>query len=153
LAPIVKGRKGEYKQVFEDLRRAGYVRARVDGEVRDLGEEIELDKYKMHTIEAVVDRIVIHHGGQSEGATGTNGAGGVGASTSRLKLVAEARAAYGAQKRAESGAASGGAAGGEAANGASAPSGADAQAPGNPDDTQRARIADSVETTLKLGGG
>ncbi len=61
LAPIVKGRKGEYRNVFEDLRKAGYVRARVDGEIRDLSDEIELDKYKIHHIEAVVDRLVIRH--------------------------------------------------------------------------------------------
>ncbi|HEX8034633.1 MAG TPA: excinuclease ABC subunit UvrA, partial [Ktedonobacterales bacterium] len=61
LAPLVRGRKGEYKQVFEEMRRAGYVRVRVDGEVRDLSEDIELDKYKQHTIEVVVDRLVIRH--------------------------------------------------------------------------------------------
>ncbi len=63
LAPLVRGRKGEYKQVFEDMRRAGYVRVRVDGETRDLSEDIELDKYKQHTIEVVVDRLVIRHEG------------------------------------------------------------------------------------------
>src|SRR5499427_6458144 len=46
LAPLVQGRKGEYRHIFEDVRRAGYVRVRVDGEVRDVNEEIELDKYK-----------------------------------------------------------------------------------------------------------
>jgi excinuclease ABC subunit A len=61
LSPLVRGRKGEYKQVFEDMRRAGYVRVRVDGETRDLSETIELDKYKQHTIEVVVDRLIIHH--------------------------------------------------------------------------------------------
>ena len=72
LAPLVRGRKGEYKSVFEDMRRAGYVRVRVDGEVRDLSEEIELDKYKQHTIEVVVDRLVIRHAaaGSAEGADG-----------------------------------------------------------------------------------
>ena len=65
LAPLVRARKGEYKNIFEDMRRAGYVRVRVDGEVRDLGEDIELDKYKQHTIEVVVDRLVIHHAGEA----------------------------------------------------------------------------------------
>ncbi len=59
LAPLVQGRKGEYKNVFEDMRRSGYVRVRVDGQILDLGEEIELDKQKKHTIEVVIDRLII----------------------------------------------------------------------------------------------
>jgi len=59
LAPVVRGRKGEYAKVFEDARRSGYVRARVDGITFDLGEEIRLDKNKKHHIEIVVDRLVI----------------------------------------------------------------------------------------------
>jgi excinuclease ABC subunit A len=59
LAPVVRGRKGEYRHVFEDARRAGYVRVRVDGEVHDLGDDISLDKYKKHDIEIVVDRLVM----------------------------------------------------------------------------------------------
>jgi excinuclease ABC subunit A len=59
LAPIIKDRKGEHQKVLEDLRKAGYVRGRIDGEVRDLDANIELEKYKMHTIEAVIDRLVI----------------------------------------------------------------------------------------------
>jgi excinuclease ABC subunit A len=59
LAPVVRGRKGEYRHVFEDARRAGYVRVRVDGQVRDLGEEIALDKKRKHDIEIVVDRLVL----------------------------------------------------------------------------------------------
>ncbi len=58
LAPVIKGRKGEYHKVFEDARKAGFVRVRVDGKVRDLDEEISLDRYKMHDIEVVVDRLV-----------------------------------------------------------------------------------------------
>ncbi|MFA5079462.1 MAG: excinuclease ABC subunit UvrA, partial [Dehalococcoidia bacterium] len=81
LAPLIRDRKGEHLQVFDDLKKAGFVRVRVDGYVRDLSEVIQLDKNKKHTLEAVVDRIV----------TG--------------------------------------------------------------DDGNRARIADSVETALKLGGG
>ncbi|MEO8286955.1 MAG: excinuclease ABC subunit UvrA [Chloroflexota bacterium] len=67
LAPIIKDRKGEHQKVLEDLRKAGYVRARIDGEVRDLDTTIDLEKYKMHTIEAVVDRLVVH------APEGTNG--------------------------------------------------------------------------------
>jgi excinuclease ABC subunit A len=61
LAPLVKGRKGEYRQLFDDLRKQGYVRARVDGTVRDLSDPIDLDKNKKHTIEVVVDRLIIRH--------------------------------------------------------------------------------------------
>jgi len=59
LAPLVKDRKGHHQAVFEDVRKAGFVRVRVDGRVYDVEEEIDLDRYKMHTIEAVVDRLVI----------------------------------------------------------------------------------------------
>jgi excinuclease ABC subunit A len=62
LAPIVRGRKGEYRQVFEDLRREGYVRVRVDGEMRDLSEEIVLQKTLKHDIEVVVDRLIRKEG-------------------------------------------------------------------------------------------
>ncbi|HLW48420.1 MAG TPA: excinuclease ABC subunit UvrA [bacterium] len=60
LGPIVRGRKGEYRQLFQDLRRQGFVRVRVDGALYDLGEEIALDKNRKHTIEVVVDRLVVH---------------------------------------------------------------------------------------------
>ena len=59
LAPLVKARKGHHQAIFEDVRKAGFVRVRVNGQVRDVDEEIELDRYKMHTIEAVVDRLVV----------------------------------------------------------------------------------------------
>ena len=59
LAPIVRGRKGEYKQTFEEIRQEGFTRVRVDGIVRTLYEEIELVKQKKHTIEIVVDRVVV----------------------------------------------------------------------------------------------
>jgi excinuclease ABC subunit A len=65
LAPLVRSRKGEYTRLFEEMRRKGYVRVRVDGEVRDLEEEIALDKKKKHTIEVVVDRLVIREGVQA----------------------------------------------------------------------------------------
>ncbi|MGD8903980.1 MAG: excinuclease ABC subunit UvrA [Anaerolineae bacterium] len=68
LAPLIKDRKGEHRKVFDDVRKLGYVRVRVNGEVRDVDEEIELDRYKMHTIEAVVDRLIVRHGnGDSNG--------------------------------------------------------------------------------------
>jgi excinuclease ABC subunit A len=59
LAPVVRGRKGEYKKLFFDLQRQGYSRVRVNGTVRELGEEIELDKKRKHTIDVVVDRLVV----------------------------------------------------------------------------------------------
>ncbi|MBI4317939.1 MAG: excinuclease ABC subunit UvrA [Chloroflexi bacterium] len=59
MAPMVRDRKGEHQQIFEDARRAGYVRVRVDGVIRELGEEFDLDKNKKHTIEVVVDRLVV----------------------------------------------------------------------------------------------
>lgn len=65
LAPLIRDRKGEYQAVFDDLRKAGYVRVRVDGRIYDLSEEFQLDKYKKHTIEAVVDRLVIGQSDQS----------------------------------------------------------------------------------------
>ena len=62
MAPLIRDRKGEYQQVFMDLRKAGYVRVRIDGEVHDLSEEFLLDKKKKHSIEAVVDRLVVGQG-------------------------------------------------------------------------------------------
>jgi excinuclease ABC subunit A len=59
LAPVIKGKKGHHEKVFEDVRKAGFVRARVDGEVRDLEEEITLDRYGIHDIEVVIDRLII----------------------------------------------------------------------------------------------
>ncbi len=58
-APVVRGRKGEYAKVFEDARKSGYVRVRVDGSMYDLSEEIKLDKNIKHHIEIVIDRLVI----------------------------------------------------------------------------------------------
>ena len=62
LAPIVRGRKGEYRKELLEMRKAGYVRARIDGEIVDLGEDITLDKQKKHTIEIIVDRLVMKPG-------------------------------------------------------------------------------------------
>lgn len=62
LAPIVKGKKGEQQKVFEGLRRGGYVRVRVDGEIRDLAEDIPLAKTKKHDIDVVIDRLICRKG-------------------------------------------------------------------------------------------
>src|SRR5512145_1472256 len=66
LAPLVRARKGTYQAVFEEIRKAGFTRARVDGTVHSLDDEISLDRYKQHTIEAVVDRLVISNNGDKE---------------------------------------------------------------------------------------
>jgi excinuclease ABC subunit A len=73
LAPLIKDRKGHHQAIFEDVRKAGFVRVRVDGEVRDVDEEIALDRYKMHTIEAVVDRLIIPEDDGAGGAPSENG--------------------------------------------------------------------------------
>ncbi len=168
LAPLVRGRKGEYKQVFEDMRRQGYVRVRVDGEVRDLSESIELDKYKQHTIEVVVDRLVIHHNATDLSTNGANHHDGEtgnglrslnaldsvaeyngGASANGLRKVAERSVSYVADET-------------DADRAETYPTLTDDGAPGanghapqtpDPETSQRGRVTDSVETTLKLGGG
>ena len=66
LAPVIEDRKGEYLAVFDEIRRQGFVRVRVDGEVRDLDETITLEKNKKHTIEVVVDRVIVRHDEGSE---------------------------------------------------------------------------------------
>jgi len=62
LAPVVRGKKGEHQKVLEDIRKNGYTRVRIDGQVQDITDEIKLEKNKKHTIEAVIDRIVIKEG-------------------------------------------------------------------------------------------
>jgi len=59
LAPVVRGRKGEYRQVIEDIRKQGFVRVRVDGRLYEVSDDIEMDRYKQHTIEVVVDRLIV----------------------------------------------------------------------------------------------
>ena len=60
LAPVVRGKKGEHQKILDDAKKAGFVRARIDGVMADLEEAVKLDKQKKHTIEIIVDRIVIH---------------------------------------------------------------------------------------------
>src|SRR5437763_1818385 len=62
LAPVVRGRKGEFRKELEKLHKDGFVRARIDGEMRQLDEEIKLDKRKNHIIEVVVDRLLMKEG-------------------------------------------------------------------------------------------
>lgn len=62
LAPVVKGRKGHYRELFEQIRKQGYTKVRVDGEILDLVAKMQVDRYKIHDIEIVVDRIVVESG-------------------------------------------------------------------------------------------
>ncbi len=143
LAPLIQGRKGEYKNIFEEMRRSGYVRVRVDGKIYDLSDEIELDKQKKHTIEVVVDRLVIHK--RQEVSTPVEG------TTESFqqeeldelqpyKRVAERPALYdvNAEREVEPG-----------EDGAKA----DQTLKEEIDPSFRQRVADSLETTLKLGSG
>ena len=62
LAPVIRGKKGEHRKVIEDIRKEGFVRVRVNGEVRGVDEDIALERYKIHSIEIVVDRLIIRPG-------------------------------------------------------------------------------------------
>ncbi|HKF37239.1 MAG TPA: excinuclease ABC subunit UvrA [Ktedonobacteraceae bacterium] len=143
LAPLVQGRKGEYKNIFEEMRRSGYVRVRVDGKIYDLSDEIELDKQKKHTIEVVVDRLVIHK--RQQVSTPVEGTPASFQQEERdelqpYKRVAERPVLYdvNAEREVEPG-----------EDGAKAD-----QAPKEElDPSFRQRVTDSLETTLKLGGG
>jgi excinuclease ABC subunit A len=66
LAPLVRGRKGTYQNVFEEIRKAGFARVRVDGTLFNIEDEITLDRYKIHNIEAVIDRLVLQAGDTEE---------------------------------------------------------------------------------------
>jgi excinuclease ABC subunit A len=103
LGPVIKDRKTEGDRVFDQIRRGGFARIRVDGEQMDLAETRPLDKYKRHSIDVVVDRFIVRHGGSSDGGSEDSG-------TTAAEGSAEAR----------------------------------------PD---AARLADSVETALRLGEG
>jgi excinuclease ABC subunit A len=71
LAPLVRERKGTYQAVFDEIRKAGFVRARVDGDTFSLDEEFNLERYKKHTIEAVVDRVILRAHDEEEEAKAT----------------------------------------------------------------------------------
>lgn len=64
LSPIVRGKKGEYKKEIDDLRSKGFVKVKIDGEIRDLGDEIKLDKKKRHDIDVIVDRLTLKEGSE-----------------------------------------------------------------------------------------
>jgi excinuclease ABC subunit A len=128
MAPLIRDRKGEHLGVFEDARKAGFVRVRVDGRVYDLAEDIQLEKNKKHTIEVVVDRLVIRQGEEASRQVDKEAG----------SRKAEEQRSGGAEERGS----------GDEAKSPLPPS-VSAPLPA-PD---RARIADSIETALKLGAG
>jgi len=134
LAPLIQGRKGEYKNVFEDMRRSGYVRVRVDGKILELSDEIELDKQKKHTIEVVVDRLVIRKNKHDEQEQ---------TKRPQLKRVAEPATMYevNAAQIAH-----------RDEDGIDEPDIAELRHE-EIDPAFRQRLSDSLETTLKLGNG
>ncbi|MCM3763347.1 excinuclease ABC subunit UvrA [Neobacillus niacini] len=89
LAPVVSGRKGQHIKVFEDIKKQGFVRVRVDGEMLDLGDDIELDKNKKHTIEVVVDRIVVKDGVAARVADSLETALGLGEGKVIIDVIGE----------------------------------------------------------------
>ena len=140
LAPLVTGRKGEYKSIFEEMRRSGYVRVRVDGKIYDLSEEIDLDKQKKHTIEVVVDRLVIHKRPKSSLSDISHQEGRN--ELQPFKQVAERPTLYDVN------------AGRDGQSGEDRAGDEQLQVQQEEvDSSLRQRVADSLETTLKLGNG
>ena len=90
LAPIVRGRKGEYRKELQSLRKAGFVRARIDGKLVDLGDDIPLDKKRTHTIEVVVDRLVVRAGVEKRLADSLEVAFAQGGDVAKVELLAGA---------------------------------------------------------------
>ncbi|HYK84338.1 MAG TPA: excinuclease ABC subunit UvrA [Ktedonobacteraceae bacterium] len=149
LAPLVQGRKGEYKNIFEEMRRSGYVRVRVDGTIMELSDEIDLDKQKKHTIEVVVDRLVIRKGQKAIQAPRAEAQSDEMpfplSQRSSLKKVAERPSLYDVNATDEQ-------IGGNE-DGAKAIEETAQAASENVDPAFRQRLTDSLETTLKLGSG
>jgi excinuclease ABC subunit A len=149
LAPLVRSRKGEYRSLFEDLRKSGYVRVRVNGQVRDLSEDIELDRYKQHTIEVVVDRLIVRHAPAGSDGSGEDEETAHIEEEPKLRFVAERRSLYDVRRLEPD---VDGPHEDEAEDAGEAP--APQPRPAVKKDTSfRQRVADSVETTLKLGSG
>ncbi|HWS84962.1 MAG TPA: excinuclease ABC subunit UvrA, partial [Ktedonobacteraceae bacterium] len=140
LAPLVQGRKGEYKNIFEEMRRSGYVRVRVDDTILDLSEEIELDKQKKHTIEVVVDRLVIR---KSKPQSNNERDAEKHPQRASLKRVAERPALYEVNTAQES----------EAHVDGTTELAEQTRVQEGIDPAFRQRLSDSLETTLKLGNG
>ena len=142
LAPLIQGRKGEYKNIFEEMRRSGYVRMRVDGKIVELSDEIDLDKQKKHTLEVVVDRLVIRKG-QRPVASETN-ITPFASQRPALQKVAERPALYDVNAKQQTALDSQ-----EEAQGTEVIQHSIEEV----DPAFRQRLSDSLETTLKLGSG
>jgi excinuclease ABC subunit A len=157
LAPLVQGRKGEYKHIFEEMRRSGYVRVRVDGKIYDLSDDIDLDKQKKHTIEVVVDRLPIRKERVRDeagarlplmGATTSHDdeeshLSQSGQQHSALKKVAERPALYDINAEHHQ----------EQSSDVEPTVEIETPQDESGDPALRQRLSDSLETTLKLGGG
>ena len=91
MAPVVRGKKGEHTKVFEDAKRSGYVRARVDGNLYELDEEIKLEKNKKHSIEVIVDRLIIRPDIQQRLTDSVETAAGLSGGTVVINLLREER--------------------------------------------------------------
>ena len=89
MAPVVRGKKGEHVKVFEDAKRSGYVRARVDGNLYELDEEIKLEKNKKHSIEIIVDRLIIRPDIQQRLTDSVETAAGLSGGTVIVNLLRE----------------------------------------------------------------
>ncbi len=63
---MIRGRKGHYRELFEDIRKRGYLKVRVDGEIKDLVPKMQVDRYKIHDIEVVIDRLAVTERYESE---------------------------------------------------------------------------------------
>ena len=137
LAPLIQGRKGEHKSIFDEMRRAGYVRVRVNGKILDLSEEIELDKQKKHTIEVVIDRLVIRKHSRQDPDEDTQG-------RRPLQRVAERPALYEVNAAHEDH---------RDEDGIDEPDIPAILHEEEVDPAFRQRLTDSLETTLKQGSG
>nr|WP_326126956.1 excinuclease ABC subunit UvrA [uncultured Oscillibacter sp.] len=91
MAPVVRGKKGEHAKVFEDAKRSGYVRARVDGNLYELDEEIRLEKNKKHSVEIIVDRLIIRPDIQQRLTDSVETAAGLSGGTVVINLLREER--------------------------------------------------------------
>lgn len=87
LAPVVKGRKGHYRELFESMSRKGYIYARIDGEIREFAPGMKLDRYKIHTIDMVIDRLVVEESGRERMMTSLKESMRQGKGTDRKSVV------------------------------------------------------------------
>ena len=91
MAPVIRGKKGEHAKIFEDAKRGGYVRVRVDGEMHDLEDEIKLDKNKKHRIDVIIDRLVVREGIQQRLTDSMETASGLSGGIVTVNIPEEAR--------------------------------------------------------------